>query len=284
MQEAIYILSGSIATLVVFFFLRDFIVSQNIIRENYSGRKIPVLGGLVLVIAILGTAAIINAFPNIETSSTVPVALMFVSLGFSFLGLLDDLCGDKSSQGFKGHITAILSGKLTTGALKLFGGPIVAFIALSSSISDRGYLEVLIAALTIALFANTFNLLDLAPGRTTKYSLIVLVLLTIFSNTSYFVYLLIGSLAVSLVLDLREKYMLGDIGSNFIGSAIGFSFVASAEARTVLIVFICLVVLNVVSEIFSYSKIIYKFIPLRYFDFLGQNKARIEWVNAKYSQ
>lgn len=281
MKELLYLVAGAFSAGVVYVFLKGFINSPLLLKQNYSGKNISTVGGLVALIAIIGASAIVAAIPELEIDSRIPVQFLFVALGFSLLGLLDDLGGDKDRQGFKGHIASIFKGKVTTGALKLFGGPLIAFIALSPSIESKGYMQVIIGSLVISLFANLSNLFDLAPGRSIKFSLLTLVLINAFADTSYYAYLLVGVFALVLALDLRELFMLGDTGSNLFGSLIGFIFVASVSSQSLYVGFIVLIALNALSELVSFSKLISSILPLRIFDQLGQRPERIAWNKAK---
>ena len=51
-----------------------------------------------------------------------PPSYFLVTLGFGALGLVDDLAGDRSVGGFRGHLGALRRGRLTTGAAKALGG------------------------------------------------------------------------------------------------------------------------------------------------------------------
>jgi hypothetical protein len=106
------------------------------------------------------------------------------------LGLIDDLFGDRSVRGFRGHVGELVRGRLTTGALKLLGiGAAAAYVAtdLASAVVQRGsdlvtaawstaatwWVAWALVTLVIALTANLVNLMDVRPGRALKaYSLI----------------------------------------------------------------------------------------------------------------
>lgn len=110
----------------------------------------------------------------------IPVLLV---LGVFAFGLADDVFGDATAKGFRGHLAALGQGRLTTGALKLLGiGVLSACMATeavgrSTDIQGPAVLVVplamwILGTLVIALSANLVNLTDLRPGRALKtYSL-----------------------------------------------------------------------------------------------------------------
>jgi hypothetical protein len=125
-----------------------------------------------------------QAFWPMRLGGVLPLVL--AAYGF---GLIDDLFGDRSVRGFRGHIGELTRGRLTTGALKLLGiGAAAAYVAadLASGVvgpnpetTARGWTATVgwlvawaLATLIIALSANLVNLMDVRPGRALKvYSL-----------------------------------------------------------------------------------------------------------------
>ena len=250
-------------------------------KENYRQYKISVLGGIVLLASILASSSIIFLIPKFSDSYENSFALLFIVTGFAFVGLLDDLVGDKSKQGFKGHLSELIRGRVTTGTLKLFGAPLVALIALSSQIEARGYLWVLVDVVAISLVANLFNLLDLSPGRTSKYAIVTLLVIAFAADTNEMIFMFLGVIFASLIGDLREKYMLGDCGSNVIGAIVGYFLIDSLDNSGAIILILISLTLNLASEFVSFSKIIQKIWPLKMFDFFGQTKSRRDYLKNK---
>ncbi len=274
MTAVLFALLGGVAAAVTYFLTKSMLNSELTLRANYSGKKIPTLGGLIVLVALLIAASVVIFIPDLDNKHHAPLEMLFIALGFGFIGLLDDLIGDKSSQGFRGHLSALFHGQITTGALKLFGGPIIAFIALSSQIPDRGYIPVLIDVIAISLIANFFNLLDLAPGRCCKYVLVTLGICAWVAPTPAFQYCIMAIIAVVLILDIRESLMLGDTGANAIGAIVGLTAVSCSSDFATIIVALVAFALNLLSEFVSYSSIIEKLVPLRAFDHLGQTPER----------
>lgn len=182
---------------------------------NYRGREVvPGLGVAWLVwatgfavLAALGRAAT-DASWLIGTDSTggpgallwggvslpAPALPLLLVAGAYAFGLVDDAFGDAGARGFRGHLDALREGRLTTGALKLFGIGALAIVMGAGAIfqAERSALLVpmlrqpalvavafagawALAALVIALSANFVNLTDLRPGRALKvYTLLAL--------------------------------------------------------------------------------------------------------------
>lgn len=110
--------------------------------------------------------------------------LLLVAGAFGF-GMLDDVFGDASAKGFRGHLGAMRDGSITTGGLKMIGIGMLAFYAgaqvaagevpairgleSSSPVAAFQFIVAWVAAtLVIGLAANLVNLLDLRPGRALK--------------------------------------------------------------------------------------------------------------------
>ena len=77
-------------------------------------------------------------------------------------------CG---ASGFRGHLRALAHGRLTSGMIKLLGGAAVALV-LAAAPGFVTWQRLFADAVLIALAANLANLLDRAPGRVIKYSLL----------------------------------------------------------------------------------------------------------------
>jgi UDP-N-acetylmuramyl pentapeptide phosphotransferase/UDP-N-acetylglucosamine-1-phosphate transferase len=246
-------------------------------RTNYRGRELATAGGIVIVLAVLVVEAVRTALAEFGVGEALSDSLLrsvvlFACFAFALLGLIDDVLGTEHDRGFSGHLRALAHGRLTTGAVKLFGGGIVAVVlaAAPGEVSGR---RLLADALLVALAANLGNLLDRAPGRTIKVGLACYVPIALAAGTSPVGLALapvIGAAAGLLSADLRERLMLGDTGANVIGAVLGLGVVleTSRPARTV--VLIVLVVLNLASERISFSKVIAATPVLRQLDELGR--------------
>ncbi|HYI62788.1 MAG TPA: hypothetical protein VEW93_13400 [Acidimicrobiales bacterium] len=278
-------LAGLAAAFGLWVAMADMLQAPALRRLNVRGRVVPVGGGILLVLAVVVVAAGDSLAATVRSGSgavIVPDPMLLVVLGFGLLGLLDDLLESGEVKGFRGHLSSLARGRLTTGAVKLVGGGLVALVVAPARSHDRLLWLVLDAAL-IALGANLANLLDRAPGRVTKVALVtgVLVIATHLSDASV---VLVGSAPVGLAVvlgaaaglllpDLREHVMLGDAGANVLGAAVALAFVTEVGAPGRLVALAVVVVLNGASEKVSFSRVITGTPVLRTLDRLGRRPA-----------
>ncbi len=294
---------------------------------NYRGRTVYLGLGLVWVVWAVSLMVMSTAFDMVaalmdvdhsgytvallEGPLTLPlyaVPFMLVTLAV-VLGFVDDALGSHGDKGFRGHLSALVSGRLTTGGLKLFGiGAVAAVyawhIAAGRAASAAGTLEMLLvwvlATLVIALSANLLNLMDLRPGRALKtYTLLALMAAPLFvmdAARAFSAYtaslaevgvahwgdvdtvvaiacmaiVLVGPVAAVWRYDLGELGMLGDAGSNAMGAIVGYILAASLTTVWLGVIAVVLLALNLLSERFSFSAVIERCGPLRALDMLGR--------------
>jgi UDP-N-acetylmuramyl pentapeptide phosphotransferase/UDP-N-acetylglucosamine-1-phosphate transferase len=246
-------------------------------RENYRGRTLITAGGLFLVMGVLIVEAgrsTLGAFDVGDVPGLNPARplVLFAAFGFGLLGFMDDVLGNED-RGFRGHVRALAHGRLTTGMLKLIGG---AAIALVLAASPGGFVtgqRLVSDALLIALAANLGNLLDRAPGRALKCTLLAYVPIAIVAGAGPVGVALapvMGGAAGLAPDDLRERMMLGDTGANVLGGVLGLAVVLECSRTTRNVVLIVLILLNVASELVSFSRVIDRVPPLRWLDRLGR--------------
>jgi UDP-GlcNAc:undecaprenyl-phosphate/decaprenyl-phosphate GlcNAc-1-phosphate transferase len=251
--------------------------SQGFVRPNYRGREVAFPAGIGIV-----TAALVALIPlalidelgdsNVFRADTGPV-IAYV-LGVALLGLLDDLVGSVAAdqpRGWRGHARTTISGGLSTGALKAAGSLGIALYVMSG----RGLsaAEYLLAVALLLLATNLFNLLDLRPGRSIKALIILGAGLTIGSqdvHPLWTVGLFVGPMLVLLPLDLRERAMLGDTGSNVVGAVAGFWLVLTLNTLGQAIALGLIAIATVYGEFRSISSLIEKTPGLRHLDSLGR--------------
>jgi UDP-N-acetylmuramyl pentapeptide phosphotransferase/UDP-N-acetylglucosamine-1-phosphate transferase len=246
-------------------------------RENYRERRLPTAVGVLVALVVLAVDAVvaltIAAGAEPDTDAVVGLRLVTVAaLGFGLLGLLDDLGGAGESGGFRGHLRTLTGGRLTTGAVKLFGGAAVAVVVVS--VLEPGSFGRLVAdGALVALAANLGNLFDRAPGRTTKVALLAFVLLVLGVGAEpelAGVALAVGAGAGLLPGDLGERLMLGDAGANVLGAALGLGVVIACSPTTRTVVLVVVALLNLASERVSFSRVIASVGPLRAADRWGR--------------
>jgi len=248
------------------------LVRGGAIRNNFRNYEIPVAGGLTFLVTVL-TSFIVLHFFNLLRIREVEIYLIAV-LGMAFLGFIDDMLGQRDSLGFRGHFSLLLTkGRLTTGALKALGGGMIALYV--AAVYSAGIGELVINVLLVALFTNSMNLFDLRPGRGIKAFLIVFFPLLLFQGELFLIFLPI--LAAALVFfpgDLKAQVMMGDTGSNVLGISLGIMAVWGLSFPVRICLVILLVLLHLLTERYSLTKIIESNRGLRWFDSLGRSDNR----------
>jgi UDP-GlcNAc:undecaprenyl-phosphate/decaprenyl-phosphate GlcNAc-1-phosphate transferase len=273
-------------------------------RVNYRGQTVFLGLGIVWVFWVAGMVVLRYAGEAAGMSLRVFVAIGAVSplvITTLLFGVMDDAYGTAADRGFAGHISAIVHGRLTTGALKLLG---IAFVSLaaaasiigsaaSNSASEAGDIPLAASELwpwagwtvvlggVIALSANLVNLTDLRPGRALKFYGVCAVALVIIAAASARASLpsaamlaiaLLGPLVAVWPLDAGERGMLGDAGANAAGALLGF--VAAWECGRswpAIVLLIVLFVINLASEKWSFSLLISHSRPLSWIDNVGRH-------------
>jgi UDP-N-acetylmuramyl pentapeptide phosphotransferase/UDP-N-acetylglucosamine-1-phosphate transferase len=220
--------------------------------------------------ALLGALGVGDE-PGLNPARALVLLAVF---GFGMLGLIDDVMGSGDDRGFRGHLRALTNGRVTTGLLKLVGGAGVALVVAA----EPGFItgkRVVADAVLIALAANLGNLLDRAPGRVIKASLVVYAPLLFALGTGpvgVAVAPVMGAALGVLPDDLRERLMLGDTGANVLGAVLGVAVVLGTSRATRNGVIVGLVVLNLAAELVSFSSVIDRVPPLRWFDRQGRRR------------
>jgi UDP-GlcNAc:undecaprenyl-phosphate GlcNAc-1-phosphate transferase len=262
---------------------RPWFAQPALLRPNYRGKDVPVAAGLVLPLALLLVEAgrtVADALGLGDDGISFSRLLVLVAVtGFCLLGTIDDIAGSGEHRGFRGHVLALVAGRVTTGLFKLLGGAAVALVAVGpvSRGAEGGGLARLVAdAALVALCANLANLFDRAPGRAIKTSLVAFAVLVVASGADPVlsgVAVMAGAAAGLLFDDLREHLMLGDAGANPLGAVMGLGLVLSAHPRTRDLVLAGVAVLNLLGEVVSFSRVIDAVPPLRALDRAGRTRA-----------
>ncbi|MDP2711472.1 MAG: hypothetical protein Q8O56_09660 [Solirubrobacteraceae bacterium] len=242
-------------------------------RENYRGRLLPVPLGIVIVPVALIALIPLMALARLADLDVYPdnlgFAIIFVP-GVALLGLLDDLLSG-SSRGWRGHGKDVLTGGFSTGALKAVGTLGLALLVASSLPGSDA--DFLLATAVLVLATNTFNLLDLRPGRSAKTLVLLGIGLTASTQNTEALAglgLFLAPVLVAGFFDLRERAMLGDAGSNAIGAIAGLWIVLTLDPSEQLIALGILLAVNLFGEFRSISKVIEKLPGLRHLDSLGR--------------
>ncbi len=282
------VLVGYMAARLTWLVARPVFALPALVRHNYRGRSLPTAAGVVLPLAAVlveGGRAVVGAFgvgagPGL---GGVRGLVLLTALGYGFLGLIDDLAGGGGGvpaadggveRGFRGHLGALVHGRVTTGALKLIGGGVLALLVVAPIVGESP-VRLLADAALVALSANLANLLDRAPGRTLKCgagAFVVLVLAAHRTSALSGAAVVVGA-ALGLVLDdLHERLMLGDAGSNVLGAVLGLGVVAACGPAARDAVLVGVTALNLAGEMVSFSRVIDAVPPLRALDRAGRRR------------
>ncbi len=213
--------------------LADLLLACGPLARNYRGRRLPLVGWAV-------------ALGGVRAPRRLGLAVAAVTL----IGLADDLWSGQE-RGVGAHLRA---GR-TTGVLKLAGIPAV---ALAATGSPSG-------ALLTSLAANAVNQLDTRPGRALKAFLLASLLTRGSPGGGY------GGVAVILLpYDLRERTMLGDMGSNALGAVLGLRSVTKVRGPARWGAVVVLAGLNLLGERRSLGEFVERAPVLREVDRLGR--------------
>src|SRR4051812_8978747 len=121
MAVAASLVAGFVVGLLVWRALAEVLAMPSLGRENVRGVTVPTAGGIVIVVAILVVEAA-RALLGDEAGAARVLTVLIVAV-FGGLGLLDDVLGSGADgRGFRGHLTALAHGRLTTGGIKLACG------------------------------------------------------------------------------------------------------------------------------------------------------------------
>ncbi|HUR23028.1 MAG TPA: hypothetical protein VMZ73_04065 [Acidimicrobiales bacterium] len=269
--------AGFLAARLLWLLLRPTFDAPVLQRENYRGNVLPTAAGIVLPLALL----VVEAGRSMAGAAGVGgatgpdrarVAVALVAVGMGMAGAFDDVAGSDDARGFRGHLSALARGRLTTGGVKLLAGGAVALVAVAPFAGESATRLPADAAL-VALAANLGNLFDRAPGRTTKvgFSAFVILALATGGTTVLTGAAVIAGAAVGLLLDdLHERLMLGDAGANVLGGVVGIGVVTACAPATRNAVLVVVVVLNLASEVVSFGRVISAVAPLRALDGAGR--------------
>ena len=281
--HAILFALGFLGTYFMIPLFKSMLVNGNVIRPNYKNEMIPVGMGLVFLPMIIINSIILGFVTlnniwfvsssnyNLNIVWLLCLALyIFSMMAMFFAGALDDLIGNRNVSGLKGHFKSLFKGELTTGGFKaLFGGfvGLVVSVCISSSIVD-----IIVNTLIIALSTNLMNLFDLRPGRAIKVYLVIIIpiYITLTGYTKVFPLLILPNVLAYFNIDLKARGMMGDTGSNVLGISIGVLMALGYGIKVRLAWLVFLILMHLITEKFSLTKIIEKNRVLKFIDNLGR--------------
>ena len=281
--HAILFALGFLGTYFMIPLFKSMLVNGNVIRPNYKNEMIPVGMGIVFLPMIIINSIILGFVTlnniwfvsssnyNLNIVWLLCLALyIFSMMAMFFAGALDDLIGNRNVSGLKGHFKSLFKGELTTGGFKaLFGGfvGLVVSVCISSSIVD-----IIVNTLIIALSTNLMNLFDLRPGRAIKAYLVIMIpiYITLTGYIKALPLLIFPNVLAYFNTDLKARGMMGDTGSNVLGISIGVLMALGYGIKVRLAWLVFLILMHLITEKFSLTKIIEKNRVLKFIDNLGR--------------
>lgn len=236
-------------------------------RTNHAGRPVSLLEGPAYVLAAGAAAALAGPAPVLAAAGT------------GAFGALDDLAGDSTSKGLRGHLGALRRGRVTTGAAKVAGIGLTGLAVAALADRDRaeiGPVGTLLGGLTVAAAANVANLLDLRPGRAIKAStLAALPLLLAGRDRHRSATTAAATLGAGLGVlrdDLAGTTMLGDTGANAVGALWGTALLGATGTGGRAVALGLLSALTLASERVSFTAVIESTPGLRELDAWGRRR------------
>ena len=235
------------------------------IRDNHAGRPVTLAEGPIAVAATLTGIVVERALGG---SPRTALAGAVATTGAGIVGAYDDFAGAGQAKGFRGHLTALRAGTITSGMIKIAGvglsAALAALIIERPEPMPRRLPDIAIDTLLIAGTANLTNLLDLRPGRAAKA---VVALGTVLLGRGAAP--AVGAGTGSLPSDLAGRSMLGDCGANALGA--GLATAACGLPRWVRLTAVTgVATLTLVSERVSFTAVIERTPWLRWLDRLGR--------------
>ncbi|MCX5282414.1 MULTISPECIES: hypothetical protein [unclassified Streptomyces] len=182
-------------------------------RANYAGRTVDLLAGPASAVGATFAAARVR-----------PAAGLAVAVAGA-CGVYDDLAGvSDPRRGLRAHLGALRDGKVTSGAVKLFG--ITAAGLVTGALIKERPLDKLLAGVVIAGAAHFVNLVDVRPGRAAGAVIALGVPGVLRGGQAGQVSAgTLGTVAAVLGDDLAERAMIGDAGAHALGAALGTAVV-----------------------------------------------------------
>jgi UDP-N-acetylmuramyl pentapeptide phosphotransferase/UDP-N-acetylglucosamine-1-phosphate transferase len=245
-------------------------------RRNHRDEPVTLLEGPAYVAGVLGAVGLASG-----TGRRLRAAALLATAGAAALGAYDDLGGNGTRRGLRGHLTALAHGEVSTGAVKVLGlagfglaaGALLHPAGGPAGLGGRAgrLVDVASSGALIAGTANLVNLLDLRPGRALK-AVAALGLLTAGAGAepARLAAAVTGSALAALPADLGERAMLGDTGANAAGALLGVAWAARLPRPGRLLALAGVTALTLASERVSFTAVIERTPALAALDRLGR--------------
>ena len=244
-------------------------------RTNYRGRAIPSALGIALIVALCWAVPLTLVVLAVRGEHPAYARYLAILLGTALVfaaGLYDDLQPART-RGVLPQIKLVLRGRITSGVVKLV--VIVAASVLVSFAIARLSWRSVAAIPVLAGSANLWNLLDVRPGRSMKALVLADAGLVGAIHDPHFeagvlLAIALGAGLALLAVDLRERAMLGDSGANVLGFLVGLALFLTLRTWALVVAAAVIVVLHVLAETVTLSRLIDAAPPLRWLDRLGR--------------
>lgn len=223
------------------------------VRRSYTGRWVPTgVGWVPAALGLAGMAAL-----GAPGSALVPAA---AAAG----GWLDDVWPgpDRSVRGWAGHLRAALcERRLTSGTLKAVIVGMAAALGALARLRQESAGRAMWGALGTALTANALNQLDTRPGRAGQAFVLGMAWVAAAGEPRrrqrLAVWLpLVGAVMGYLPLDRAGDAMLGDVGANALGAALGTAAAELLDGRHLVRWTLLMAALNAAGDVLSLGRLV----------------------------
>ncbi|MEZ5380435.1 MAG: hypothetical protein R2754_01425 [Microthrixaceae bacterium] len=259
--------------------------AQRWARTNHRGEPVTLLEGPAAVAGLV--AGVLAAAPLRGSLAGASPALV-AAAGSGLAGAVDDLSGATDTKGLGGHLRALSTGEVTTGAMKIAAIGAAGLAASALANSNRppdvrvGAGGVLADGAFVAATANLVNLFDLRPGRALKVAILGALGTTLGCRPSARgadpsvgaeAAAVLGVAVGLMPEDLAEHAMLGDTGANAIGAVLATGALSRWAPRTRMMGLAAVVAATLASERVSFTDVIAGTPGLAQLDQLGRRAA-----------
>lgn len=236
-------------------------------KVNHRGVTLPVSLGWAVALGLVVAGWVVwqqiraIGLRDSQAGELLGAAIVFLA------GVVDDGFGGRE-RGLRGHLRALLGGRVTTGGIKLAAAVLAAAVTVAWTPREHLWANAL-GLIAIAGCTNVWNGLDVAPGRALKGFLVVTIVLLVV-DVRAFLLVCTGAAAAVLWPDLRERGMLGDAGANLLGFLAGAEIVRRLPEPWLIAAAAVVIGLNLLAETVTFSRTIQVIPPLRWFDRRGR--------------
>lgn len=304
MTQVGYLISSFIITVIFGFFalpmLKKLNVSQHIRDDgpesHLKKEGTPSMGGLIFLLGItlIGGFAVLGE----STSKATIFGLLIATLGFGFVGFIDDYIKTKKgrSLGLKAWqkmiLLLIVSGLFVSYLLMKLNVGTDTYIPVVKQFLDLGYYFVPFAILVLISTTNVVNITDGLDGLATGVVVIIMTFFTVLAialgnnAVTIFSSIVTGACLGFLVFNLNPaRVFMGDTGSLALGGAVGaVSLVLQVPLLLILVAGVC--VLEALSDIIQvvYFKStngerFFKMAPLHHhLELSGWSEKKVVWT------